>query len=163
MTRILPTIMLILLLAPSARATVDKEATAAAIPYGVIDQQLLKTAYVDGEQMRYDVFWTGGVKIGELSLEIKRIKGMKTATHQVKTVITTQLGDMLGFPKSLLVNFAVKRVKKMVPPFSLPGAVRFNDALAAGRSHRLAPPPPNFPPPQQGQQPPRWVPPPRKK
>jgi long-chain acyl-CoA synthetase len=59
----------------------------------------------------------------------------------VKTVVTTQLGDMLGFPKSHIVNFAVKRVKKLVPPFSLPGAVRFRDALAAGRAHRLAPPP----------------------
>ena len=60
---------------------------------------------------------------------------------KVKTVVTTRIGDMLGFPKSLLANFVVKRVKKLVPPFSLPGAVRFNDALAAGRSHRLAPPP----------------------
>ena len=60
---------------------------------------------------------------------------------KVKTVVTTQIGDMLGFPKSLLVNFVVKRVKKLVPPFSLPGAVRFGDALSAGRSHRLAPPP----------------------
>jgi long-chain acyl-CoA synthetase len=60
---------------------------------------------------------------------------------KVRTVVTTQLGDMLGFPKSLVVNFVVKRVKKMVPPFSLPGAVRFNDALSAGASHRLAPPP----------------------
>ncbi len=60
---------------------------------------------------------------------------------KVKTVVTTQIGDLLGFPKSLLANFVVKRVKKMVPPFSLPGAVRFPDALAAGRSHRLAPPP----------------------
>jgi long-chain acyl-CoA synthetase len=60
---------------------------------------------------------------------------------KVKTVVTTQIGDMLGFPKSLLANFVVKRVKKMVPPFSLPGAVSFGDALAAGASHRLAPPP----------------------
>jgi len=60
---------------------------------------------------------------------------------KVKTVVTTRIGDLLGFPKSLLANFVVKRVKKMVPPFSLPGAVRYPDALAAGRSHRLAPPP----------------------
>ncbi|MCM2326623.1 MAG: long-chain-fatty-acid--CoA ligase [Lysobacter sp.] len=60
---------------------------------------------------------------------------------KVKTVVTTQIGDMLGFPKSLIANFVVKRVKKMVPPFSLPGRVSFPDALAAGRSHRLAPPP----------------------
>jgi long-chain acyl-CoA synthetase len=60
---------------------------------------------------------------------------------KVKTVVTTQIGDLLGFPKSLVANFVVKRVKKMVPAFSLPGAVAFRDALAAGRSHRLAPPP----------------------
>jgi long-chain acyl-CoA synthetase len=60
---------------------------------------------------------------------------------KVKTVVTTQIGDMLGFPKSLIANFVVKRVKKMVPPFSLPGRVAFPDALAAGRSQRLAPPP----------------------
>jgi long-chain acyl-CoA synthetase len=60
---------------------------------------------------------------------------------KVKTVVTTQIGDMLGFPKSLIANFVVKRVKKMVPPFSLPGRVTFPDALAAGKSHRLAPPP----------------------
>ncbi len=60
---------------------------------------------------------------------------------RVKTVVTTQIGDMLGFPKSLIANFVVKRVKKMVPPFSLPGAVPFREVLAAGGSHRLAPPP----------------------
>ncbi|MBL0140937.1 MAG: AMP-binding protein [Betaproteobacteria bacterium] len=60
---------------------------------------------------------------------------------KVKTVVTTQIGDLLGFPKSLIANFVVKRVKKMVPPFSLPGAVPLRDALATGRSHRLAPPP----------------------
>jgi long-chain acyl-CoA synthetase len=60
---------------------------------------------------------------------------------KVKTVVTTQIGDLLGFPKSLVANFVVKRVKKMVPPFSLPGAVAFNDVLAAGARHSLAPPP----------------------
>ena len=51
-----------------------------------------------------------------------------------KKVILTALGDMLGFPKSLLVNYVVRNVKKMVPAFELPGAVRFNDAVAQGRS-----------------------------
>ena len=45
----------------------------------------------------------------------------------------TALGDMLGFPKRLIVNYVVRNVKKMVPAFELPGAVRFNDALAQGR------------------------------
>ncbi len=60
---------------------------------------------------------------------------------KVKTVVTTQVGDMLGFPKSLIANFVVKRVKKMVPAFHLPGAVAFGDAVSAGSDHRLAPPP----------------------
>lgn len=51
----------------------------------------------------------------------------------VKTVITTRVGDMAPFPKSLIVNFVVKYVKKMVPPFSLPKAIRFNDVLAQGK------------------------------
>ena len=52
----------------------------------------------------------------------------------IKQVITTQLGDLLGFPKSLLVNFTVKHRKHMVPAWSLPGAVTLKSALAAGRS-----------------------------
>jgi len=49
-----------------------------------------------------------------------------------KHVITTGLGDLLSFPKSVFVNFAVRKIKKLVPPYSIPGAVRFNAALAAG-------------------------------
>ncbi|MGZ5073143.1 MAG: AMP-binding protein [Usitatibacter sp.] len=59
----------------------------------------------------------------------------------VKRVVTTQLGDMLGFPKSLLVNFVVKHRKKMVPPWSLPGATSFKAALAEGARHALVEPP----------------------
>ncbi len=50
----------------------------------------------------------------------------------IEHVITTQLGDMLKFPKSLIVNLVVKYVKKMVPAFSLPQAVSFKDALSRG-------------------------------
>ena len=46
------------------------------------------------------------------------------------------MGDLLGF-KGLIVNLVVRKVKKMVPAWSLPGAVTFNDALAAGRSMKL--------------------------
>ena len=51
---------------------------------------------------------------------------------QIETVVTTRFGDMLGFPKSLLTNLVIKYVKKMVPPFSLPGAHTFKDVLAKG-------------------------------
>ncbi len=51
----------------------------------------------------------------------------------VKHIIVTEVGDMLPPVKRLLVNFVIKHVKKMVPAYSLPGAVRFNDALAKGK------------------------------
>jgi long-chain acyl-CoA synthetase len=57
----------------------------------------------------------------------------------VKTVVTTGLGDMLGFPKSAIVNFVVKHVKKMVPAWSIPGAIGFRDALTRGARHALKP------------------------
>ncbi len=53
-----------------------------------------------------------------------------------KMVITTGLGDLLGWPKSVLVNVVVRRVRKLVPPYVLPAATAFTDALARGR--RLA-------------------------
>ncbi len=52
----------------------------------------------------------------------------------VKTIVTTQIGDMAKFPKSCLVNFVVKRVKKMVPSFNLPSStITFKQALAMGK------------------------------
>ena len=50
----------------------------------------------------------------------------------VRQVITTRVGDHLPWPKSLVVNTVLKHVKKMVPPFSIAGAVRWPAALAAG-------------------------------
>jgi long-chain acyl-CoA synthetase len=50
-----------------------------------------------------------------------------------KHIILAAMGDMLGLLKGSIVNYVVRKVKKMVPAFELPGAVRFNDALAKGR------------------------------
>jgi len=58
---------------------------------------------------------------------------------EVEQVITTRIGDLLGFPKGLMINFALKYVKKAIPDFSLPGAVRFTDTLAEGSKHTLNP------------------------
>ncbi|WP_027552303.1 long-chain fatty acid--CoA ligase [Bradyrhizobium sp. Cp5.3] len=55
------------------------------------------------------------------------------AKTAVKHVVVASMGDLLGF-KGVIVNLVVRRVKKMVPAWSLPGAVPFNEALAAGRS-----------------------------
>jgi long-chain acyl-CoA synthetase len=61
------------------------------------------------------------------------------AAVPTKKVILTALGDMLGFPKKLIVNYVVRNVKKMVPAFDLPGAVQFNDAVAQGRGKSYKP------------------------
>jgi long-chain acyl-CoA synthetase len=52
----------------------------------------------------------------------------------VKHVVVASMGDLLGFPKGLIVNFVVRTMRKMVPAFSLPGHTTFNDAVSAGRS-----------------------------
>ena len=59
------------------------------------------------------------------------------ADTQVKQVITTGLGDMLPFPKGAIVNFVLKHVKKMVPDYDIPGAIRFKDALTLGQMQNL--------------------------
>ncbi|MGH8243800.1 MAG: AMP-binding protein [Steroidobacteraceae bacterium] len=57
----------------------------------------------------------------------------------VRRVVVTGIGDLLGFPKGAITNFVIRRVKKMVPAWSLPGATRFKDALARGASLALDP------------------------
>ena len=54
------------------------------------------------------------------------------AATPVKHVVLCAMGDQLGLLKGALVNYVVRNVKKMVPEFSLPGAVRFNAAIAMG-------------------------------
>jgi long-chain acyl-CoA synthetase len=61
------------------------------------------------------------------------------ARTPVRKVVVTGIGDQLGFPKGPITNFVIRRVRKMVPAYSLPGAVRFNDALARGGALKLAP------------------------
>jgi len=58
----------------------------------------------------------------------------------VKHIVLASMGDLLGFPKGAIVNMVVRKVKKMVPAFALPGATKFNDAIAAGRRLQLAKP-----------------------
>ena len=61
------------------------------------------------------------------------------ASVPTKKIVLTALGDMLGFPKAMIVNYMVRKVKKMVPAFDLPGAVGFNDAVSQGRSKSFKP------------------------
>ncbi len=58
----------------------------------------------------------------------------------IKQVIITEIGDMLGGLKGTMVNLVVKYVKKMVPAYQLPQAIKFNDTLKQGKQHKLLPP-----------------------
>lgn len=62
------------------------------------------------------------------------------ANTPVKHVVLCAMGDQLGLLKGALVNYVVRNVKKMVPAFNLPGAVRFNDAVAQGTRGTLKKP-----------------------
>jgi long-chain acyl-CoA synthetase len=62
------------------------------------------------------------------------------ANTPVKQVVLCTMGDQLGLLKGALVNWAVRHVKKMVPNFNLPLAVRFNEAIAQGQRAKLTPP-----------------------
>lgn len=57
----------------------------------------------------------------------------------IETVVVTQLGDLLGWPKSLVVNAAVKYLKKMVPAYRIPEAIDFFEALDFGRAQAYQP------------------------
>ena len=61
------------------------------------------------------------------------------ANTPVKHVVVAAMGDLLGGLKGALVNFVVRKVKKMVPDYSLPGSLRFNDAVSQGAGMTLKP------------------------
>ena len=61
------------------------------------------------------------------------------ARTPVKHVIVTQLGDLLDFPKRMIVNLVVKHVKKMVPAWNIAHAIELRDALIEGGRHPLKP------------------------
>lgn len=58
---------------------------------------------------------------------------------EIEHVVITNVGDMLGFPKSLIVNSVVKYIKKMVPAYSLPNAYSFYEALDMGKEKPFHP------------------------
>ena len=60
---------------------------------------------------------------------------------QVRVVVVAAVGDLLGGPRGLLVNFVLRRVRRAIPAWRLPQAVRFNRALALGRLKTVELPP----------------------
>ena len=77
------------------------------------------------------------VIVANFASNLEKILGNTSIKH----IIVTELGDMLGGIKGALVNFVVKNVKKMVPPYNLPGLIRFKDVLSKGKSLPFTPVP----------------------
>jgi long-chain acyl-CoA synthetase len=63
------------------------------------------------------------------------------AETSIKTVIVTEIADMVGGVKGWVMNMALKHVKKMVPAYNLPNAIPFSKALAEGAKHKYSTPP----------------------
>ncbi|WP_353236596.1 long-chain-fatty-acid--CoA ligase [Diaphorobacter ruginosibacter] len=62
------------------------------------------------------------------------------ANTAVEHVVLAAMGDRMGALKGMLINYVVRSVKKLVPPYALPGAVRFNEALSRGSRARFLKP-----------------------
>jgi len=82
-------------------------------------------------ELEYQLNDSGAVAIVVLENFARTLAGVVKHTS-IQHVITTQLGDLFGFPQSFIVNGVIKYVKKMVPPFVIPDAIHLHDALAAG-------------------------------
>jgi hypothetical protein len=74
-----------------AETSAPQEPHAIAIPVGSIDPRLLPIGYSGQEKLVYDVFWTGGIKIGELHLEVTKLFHIEEG-YQIKAVVTTKNG-----------------------------------------------------------------------
>jgi long-chain acyl-CoA synthetase len=58
---------------------------------------------------------------------------------KLQQVVVTGVGDLLGMPKGAIVNFVLRHVRKQVPPWSIPGSIRFKNALGSGLGQKLDP------------------------
>ncbi len=84
-----------------------------------------------GRELQHQLKDSGAKAIVVFENACHTLQGVLEKT-EVKHVLTTNIGDMLGFPKSLLVNFVIKKVKKMVPEWSIPSSKSFVVELRKG-------------------------------
>lgn len=87
-------------------------------------------------ELKHQLVDSGAVAIVVLE-NFAHVLAEVVAETPVRHVVVTGVGDLLGFPKSLVVNAILKYVKKAIPDYSIAGATRFTDALAVGEGHRL--------------------------
>ncbi len=84
-----------------------------------------------GRELKHQLRDSGAVAIVVMEMFAHTLADIIAET-QVRHVVTTCIGDLLGFPKGPIINFTLRYVKKVIPEYRLPGAVSFNRALALG-------------------------------
>ena len=122
-------------IAPGARIAVMMPNV---LQYPVALAAILRAGYVvvnvnplyTPRELEHQLKDSGAVAIVILENFAKTLQAVIAQT-EVKHVVVASMGDLLG-AKGCIVNFVVRRVKKLVPAWSLPGHVRFNAALAEG-------------------------------
>ncbi|HET6554197.1 MAG TPA: AMP-binding protein [Dyella sp.] len=87
-------------------------------------------------ELRHQLVDSGAVAIVVMDNYAGTLQQVMAET-KVRYVVTTGLGDLLGLPKGLMVNFVVKHIRKLVPSYAIKGAVRFMSALNTGGFHKL--------------------------
>ena len=83
-------------------------------------------------ELEHQLTDSGATAIVVLENFAQTLQGILSAT-KLRTVIVTGVGDRLSWPKSAVVNFALRRIREQVPPWDIPEAVRFNEVLEGGR------------------------------
>jgi long-chain acyl-CoA synthetase len=89
-----------------------------------------------GRELRHQLSDSGASAIVVLEMFAHTLAEI-IADTPIRQVITTCIGDLLGFPKGPITNFVLRHVKKLIPDYHLPGAITFNQALARGQESRL--------------------------
>lgn len=103
----------------------------------VVNVNPLYTAYEMAHQLQ-DSKAKAIVLLTNFAYNLEKIVSKTT----IQTIITTEVGDMLGRLKGPLVNFAIKHIKRLVPSYTLPQAITWNKVLRTGKRihfHRMSP------------------------
>ncbi len=90
------------------------------------------------DEMKHQFSDSGATAIVILSNFAEKLERIISETD-IKHVIITDIGDMLGGFKGALINFVVKNIKKMVPKYNLPNAIKYNDVLIKGKNFTFNP------------------------
>ena len=82
-------------------------------------------------------FNDAGVKLLVVQANVAQQAAAVLPRTTVEKVVITELAELHPQPKRFLINFVAKHVKKLVPPFSIPGALKLRNVLSAGQKHKF--------------------------